>query len=67
MKKVVCLVNVATLLVGLLGGSVLKVHLSGVVTKKVRFQVLDCKLCMEDIFLFQVPVNCSYLVKLFPR
>ena len=43
MRKVGCLVNVAALLVGLLGGSFLKVDLVGVVKKKGRLQVLDLK------------------------
>ena len=41
--KVSCLINMEALLVGFLGGSVLKVDLSGVVNKKGQLQVLDCK------------------------
>ena len=41
--KVVCLVYLAAILVGCLGGSVLKVYLDGVVKKKGRLQVLYLK------------------------
>ena len=41
--KVVCIVHVVEFLVGFLGGSFLKVDLSGVVKEKGRLQVLGCK------------------------
>ena len=43
MRKVVCLVNMAALLVGFVVGSVLKVDLARVMNKKVKLQVLYLK------------------------
>ena len=53
------------LLIFFLVGSVPKVDISGAANKKCRLQVLDCKLCLEDLFLFQVPIHCRYLVELY--
>ena len=54
MEKFLCLVNTAALLVGFLGGSVLKVDISGEVKKKGRLQVLDCKCCVSGPCKFQI-------------
>ena len=43
MEKELCLVNLASLLVGCLGGSVPKVDLDKAVKKKGKLQVLDFK------------------------
>ena len=43
MRKFGCLVNLAALLVGFLGGSVMEFDLAGVMNKKGILQVLDCK------------------------
>ena len=61
------LVNIMALLIGFLGCSVLKVDISGVVKKKGRLQILDCKWCLEGLSLFQGPVHCSYIMEIYPR
>ena len=66
MGKVGCIVNLAALLVGCLGGLVPNFDLAGAVKKKPQLQVMDCKLYLEALFVFQVPVYCSYLVELYP-
>ena len=66
MGKAGCLLNLAALLVGCLVGLVTKVDIYGVVKKKGRLHVLDCKLCSDDIFLFRVLVHCRYLEELYP-
>ena len=43
MGKVGYLVNIAAIIVGFLGVSVMKVDIAGAVKKKGRLQVLDCK------------------------
>ena len=66
MGKVGSLVNLTALLVGCLGGSVLNVDIDEAAKKKIPLQVLDCNWYLGGIFLIQVPVHCSYLVKLYP-
>ena len=52
MSKVGCLVNMADLLVGFLGGSVLKVDISGVVKKKRATSGFGLQVMLgEDIFV----------------
>ena len=41
MIKVGCILNMAALIAGFLGGSVLEVDIAGAVNKKGRLQVLD--------------------------
>ena len=59
--KVGCLIYLEALLVCCLGGSFPKVDLSGAVKKKGQLQVLDFKLYLKGIFVFQVPVYWIYL------
>ena len=60
MRKFVCLVNMVALLVGFLGGSVLRIDISGVVNKKgatsgFRFQViLGGYLCVSGTCILQL-------------
>ena len=70
MVKFGCLVYLLALLVGCMGGSFLKCHkvdLDGLVNKKWKLQVLDWKWCLEGLFLFQVPIYCSYFMELYPH
>ena len=66
MRKVGFIVNLDTLLVGLLVGLVLKVDIAVLVKKKGQLQVLDCNWLLEGIFVFHAPVYCCYIMELYP-
>ena len=61
MRKVVCLVNMAALLVGFLGGSVLKFDISGVTKKKREISGFELQVMLE-VSIF---VSCRCTLKLY--
>ena len=67
MGKFVCLLNMASLLVGYMVGSVMNAGLSGEVKKKRATSVFGLQVMIGGYLLFfQVPSHCRYLVNLDP-
>ena len=66
MRKIGCFVNQEALLVVLLGGSVLKVDLSGVVNEKWSTLAFVLQVILEGLFVFKILVYCCYLVEIYP-
>ena len=68
MRKVVCLVNMAALLVGFLGGSVLKFDISGVTKKKREISGFELQvmlggyLCVSGFFTLQLSCGTIYKI-----
>ena len=66
MRKVGWIVKLESLLVGFLRVLVLGVDLVWLVNTKGWLQVLDYKWCLEVLFVFQLPLNYSYCVEVYP-